>query len=408
MDNDSFDVVIVGASIAGCTAAMLYARRGLRVVLLEAHRDPAHYKRTCTHFIQSSATPTIRRLRLAPAIEAAGGGPNLMHIWTRWGWIRPLREPGSEHGYNVRREILDPLLRASAAAEPGVTLLLGHTVVELLTNGARVTGVVTRSEEGRRAFTGRLVVGADGRHSRVAQLARVPVTERPHGRFLYFAAFENVSLSVPVASQMWMLDPDVVYAFPNHGVTVLSVMPTKDKLAVFRTDVEKSFRRALSRVPDGPDLSRARQVTDLSGVLSYSCVSRRPTAPGLALVGDAALVSDYLWGTGCGFAFRSAEWLVTATVEPLMAGSADLGPALGRYRRQHRTALVGHQMLMSDFAGGRPFNAAERLVLSAAAVDPVSARRLQRFSERDIGPLRFFSPPALARCLVSTRRARAT
>ena len=55
MRGDRFDVVVVGASLAGCTAATLYARQGLSVALVESHRDPAHYKRACTHFIQSTA-----------------------------------------------------------------------------------------------------------------------------------------------------------------------------------------------------------------------------------------------------------------------------------------------------------------------------------------------------------------
>ena len=62
MRREQFDVVVVGASLAGCTAATLFARQGLSVALLEAHRDPEHYKRACTHFIQSTAWPVITRL----------------------------------------------------------------------------------------------------------------------------------------------------------------------------------------------------------------------------------------------------------------------------------------------------------------------------------------------------------
>ena len=53
-----FDVAVVGASIAGCTAARLYAQRGARVALVEQRPDPDAYKTVCTHYIQSSATPT--------------------------------------------------------------------------------------------------------------------------------------------------------------------------------------------------------------------------------------------------------------------------------------------------------------------------------------------------------------
>ncbi len=51
------DVLVVGGSLAGCAAAVLFARQGLRVTVLEQHRDPAFYKRACTHFVQASAVP---------------------------------------------------------------------------------------------------------------------------------------------------------------------------------------------------------------------------------------------------------------------------------------------------------------------------------------------------------------
>ena len=68
----AFDVVIAGASIAGCTAARLFALAGARVALVERRPDPAAYKVICTHQIQSSAVPTIERLGLAPLLEQAG------------------------------------------------------------------------------------------------------------------------------------------------------------------------------------------------------------------------------------------------------------------------------------------------------------------------------------------------
>ncbi|MGH2689798.1 MAG: FAD-dependent oxidoreductase, partial [Actinomycetota bacterium] len=81
-----YDVVIVGASIAGCTAATLYGRSGVRVALLERASDPAHFKSLCTHIIQPCAEPVIRRLGLDERIAAAGGIRPPGALWTRWGW----------------------------------------------------------------------------------------------------------------------------------------------------------------------------------------------------------------------------------------------------------------------------------------------------------------------------------
>ncbi|MFP5345515.1 MAG: NAD(P)/FAD-dependent oxidoreductase [Actinomycetes bacterium] len=398
MADGSFDVVVVGASLAGCTAATLFARAGLRVALLEAHRDPAHYKRACTHFVQASAVPTLRELGWEEAIAAAGGLPNRIETWTRWGWLRPDPRPGA-FGYNIRRSRLDPLVRALTAEEPGVTLLLGHTVSNLLVDGGRVGGVVARSFQGERTFRARLVVGADGRHSRVGRAAGLPFRERPHGRFVYFAEFEGVELRSAGASRMWLLEPDVAYAFPNDGVTVLSVMPAAASLPEFRRAPEAGLLETLRGLPDGPDLAGARRVSPLTGVLHYSCTRRRAAAPGVALAGDAAMTSDYLWGVGCGFAFQSARWLVEATAGAF-GSDGDVDAALRRYRRVHGRTLAGHHALTTSFASGRPLNAVERMLFSAAVTDPVTAERLRRYAERWVGPSHLLGPAALARAAV--------
>jgi menaquinone-9 beta-reductase len=113
MTGKPYDVAVVGASIAGCTAATLLAREGASVALIERHSDPNAYKALCTHFIQPGAVPTMKRLGLIPLIEAAGAVPNEIDVWTRWGWIR--NPEGVPYGYNIRRQTLDPMLRRLAA-----------------------------------------------------------------------------------------------------------------------------------------------------------------------------------------------------------------------------------------------------------------------------------------------------
>ena len=131
MAEPDFDAVVVGASVAGCTAARLFAQRGARVALVEQRPDIDAYKTVCTHFIQPSATPTIERLGLASLIEEQGAVRNSIDLWTPYGgWIR--HRGDAPYGYNVTRQVLDPLLRRMTAATPGVELLSGHTATELL------------------------------------------------------------------------------------------------------------------------------------------------------------------------------------------------------------------------------------------------------------------------------------
>src|SRR3954471_4063071 len=126
-----YDVAIVGASIAGCTAARLFALAGARVALIERRPAADAYKVVCTHAIQPSATPTIERLGLAPLLEARGAIRTGARFWTPdSGWIKvPDDMP---RAWGVTRKTLDPLVRELGAETPGVELMLGHTVTGLM------------------------------------------------------------------------------------------------------------------------------------------------------------------------------------------------------------------------------------------------------------------------------------
>jgi flavin-dependent dehydrogenase len=115
-------------------------------------------------------------------------------------------------------------------------------------------------------------------------------------------------------------------------------------------------------------------------------VANVPTAPGLALVGDAALAIDPLWGVGCGWALQSAEWL-TDCVSGALVGSEPLPSALKRNRRRHARALRGHALMIYDYAGGRKFSPVERLLFSTATYDRRLAAVMEAFGSRNIGPL---------------------
>ena len=398
MSHNGYDVAVVGASIAGCTAATLFARQGASVALLERHSDPDSYKALCTHFIQPSAVPTIERLGLAPLIEEAGGIRNGLLMCTRWGWIGG---PGDvPYGYNIRRQTLDPMLRRLATHTPGVEYMPGQSARSLVEEGGRIAGVEVRDRAGHsRNILARMVVAADGRNSRIAKIAGGPAETAPNNRIAYFAHYRGLPLASGFKSQMWMLEPDVAYTFPNDGgVTLAACMPSKDKLPEFKEDLEGAFEGFFEGLPRGPRLSKAERVSKVMGYVDYGLVSRPAARPGLAFVGDAALNSDPLWGVGCGWAFQSAEWLVDETADALL-GDGDLDRALERYRKKHRAKLGGHHSLISDFATGRPYNAIERLMFSAAVRDERTARHFHAFGSRLIGVRQFLAPRAVGRAL---------
>lgn len=386
MVRSEHDAVVVGGSLAGCAAAIMLGRAGANVALVEKRPDPAAFKRTCSHFIQASAVPTLERLGLLEPMLAAGAVRSTTRAWTRWGWIEA--PPGKRReAVNLRRELLDPLVREVAAATPGVELMLGQTAHELLREDGAVRGVLVKDAQGgETALRGQLVVGADGRDSHIAELARVKTKTSPHGRFAYGAYFEGPPPAPGGASTIWMLDPQWAAAFPTDGGLVFyAAMPTKERLPEFKRDPERALVSFVADIPAAPPILDSRKVGAVTGKIEMPNKVRAPIAPGLALVGDAALAVDPLFGVGCGWALQSAEWLATA-VNPALRGEEPLSDGLARYRQRHRDELRGHALQINEQATGRRQNAGERLLFAAAARDPKVAERFDAFATRSIQP----------------------
>ena len=399
-----YDVVVAGASIAGCTAARLFALAGARVALVERRPDPAAYKVACTHQIQSSAVPTIERLGLAPALERAGAVRSKAAAWTPYGgWLRfPVDAP---RGYGITRRSLDPIVRELAVETLGVDYLPGRTVVGLRGAAGRVAGVeIEGPDHKRRTLGATLTVAADGSASTIARLARVPARVRSHNRFVYFAYWRGVR-SPNREARVWLLDPDAAAVFPNEDeIAVVAVVPHKARLPEFRADPEAAYGRMVGELPDGPEIAAAERVSKLVGKLDMPNKMRPASRPGVAFVGDAALATDPLFGVGCGWAFQSAEWLVEETRSALL-DSGGLDAALDRYRRAFRRRLGPHHMQIADYSTARPMRRNERIAFRAAANDPVVAAAIEEFATRRATVLRLLDPRLGPRVLRSGLRS---
>ena len=373
--NKQFDVIIVGASVAGSTAAIFYAEAGLQVALIERSRNIEAYKKVCTHYLQAQAYPIIKRLGLTEAIEAAGGVPNGGYAWTQYGWIGDGVNP-RHHGYNIRRELLDPMLRRKAAETPDVELMLGTSISEVLQENGRIVGIKTQTHD-RQEITLRanLVVGADGRYSATAKLANITTQQYDNNRFIYFTYYRNLPLTKD-SSQFWMLGDTVAYAMPNdNGLTMLAVMMPKQKLDTFKANLEENFEQFFVNLPNGIDPRHGERTEKILGMLDIPLVSRQTAVPGLALLGDAALASDPVWGNGMSWAFQSADWLVRATRKSLQNKDiAELDNSLQKYAQKHQDRLGERFIRDVDFARNRSFNWLEKLFYAAAVREPKMAQ----------------------------------
>lgn len=395
-----YDVVICGAGLAGSAAAIRLGRAGLRVALVERSPDPRHFKRACTHTIAAGKVPILDELGLTEDLDAIKAPRHSWELYTRLGWIRDDFEGHRYPSLNctVRREMLDPLMRRHAVRSGDVELLQGWQVEDVLRSGRRVTGVVARNRSGKQAeLRARLVVGADGRDSRVAKAAGLPEHRRRHERFGIWGYFENVELASHPRSQFYFLDPDCAYLMQTDSdLAILVAVAHKRHLPEYRRDPDGFYWRFVSRLPNPPRLDDAKQVGNLVARLDMTNIRRPATTPGLALIGDAACSLDPVWGWGCGWALSSSTLLADTLIPALKAG-ADLERALLRYRVRHFRAFAGPYQLAADYSRGRRFNMVERMLFAAAARDSATARHLHAYVTSSIGPRGLLAPRALAR-----------
>ena len=398
----AFDVVVVGASISGCTAARLFALGGARVALVERRPDPGAYKVACTHSILSSAVPAMERVGVAALLDARGALRTHPEVWTPYSGLISF-PTDAPHGYGVTRATLDPMLRELAANTPGVELLPAAAASGLIREQGRIAGVEMVTRDGHESsLRAHLVVGADGRHSTVARLAQMRGRVRPNNRFFYFAYWRGVR---PVTSRprLWLFDPEAAAMFPNEDdLTVLVAGFHRRHLADVRADPESAYQRLVSGLPEGPDMTGAERVSKLIGALDVPNVWRPAAQAGVALVGDAAFSADPLFGVGCGWAFQSAEWLVDHTAGAVADGTG-LDAALARYSRAFRRRLRPHYWQIADFASGRRLRLNERIGMRAAAANPDYARAVEEVTSRRRSPLYLFGP-RLMRMMVRSLR----
>jgi len=184
-----WDVVVVGARVAGAATALLLARSGLRVLCLERARPGSDT--VSTHALMRAGVLQLRRWGLLDAVVATGTPAirrTVFHYGTESVPVTPRPAFGVDALRAPRRTVLDSLL-ADAAAGAGATVRFGTAVTALCRDaGGRVTGVVTRDRRGRvRTERAGVVIGADGRDSLVAGAvgAEVLVAGRASSAFVY-------------------------------------------------------------------------------------------------------------------------------------------------------------------------------------------------------------------------------
>jgi flavin-dependent dehydrogenase len=312
------DVIVVGARCAGAATAMLLARAGVDVLLVDKARFPSDTPRG--HFVRGHGVRRLARWGLLDVLDA----PPITTMRTDLGdgvlEGTRIEDDGVPVAIGPRRTSLDAaLVRAAAAA--GAEVRERFAVEALVHDGDRVTGVRGRSLPGGPVVEERagLVVGADGRSSIVARLAGAEAeVDRPTATvwwWSYFGGVDEPGIDIRVA------DRRAVFAFPTDGGlhAVFAAYPLEE-LAERRRDPEGAIRAAAAPVAALGALAEAPREDRIFGATQLPNFVRRAHGPGWALAGDAACHKDPMLALGLRDALRDAEWLSEAVLSGDWAG----------------------------------------------------------------------------------------
>jgi 2-polyprenyl-6-methoxyphenol hydroxylase-like FAD-dependent oxidoreductase len=324
-----YDAIIVGARCAGSPTAMLLARKGHRILLVDKATFPSDTM--STHILWPHGAALMDRWGLLDRLAATGCPPVALRLTFDVG---PFALKGGvvdtnlgRGGFCPRRTVLDKLL-VDAAAEAGAEVREGFTVETLLWDGDRVVGIKGHSRTGGSVDErARIVVGADGIHSLVAKSVQAPEYDAKPALttnyYTYYSGFEADDI------EMYVRDAHAVGCFPTHdGLTLVAALWPCSRFHAVRSDIEHHFRASLESTPTvARRLVGACREEKWFGSAGLPNYVRQPFGPGWALVGDAAYNRDPITAQGISDAFKDAESLATA-LEDGWSGRRQLVEAL--------------------------------------------------------------------------------
>jgi flavin-dependent dehydrogenase len=330
------DVVVVGARCAGAATAMLLARAGHDVLVVDRAQFPSDT--ISTHSIARPGVVQLGRWGLLQCIVDSGAPRcRRVDLYSPSGGVtRRIKERyGTDFLVNPRRVVLDAFLQ-EAAVEAGARVLAECSAEGLLKDGrGRVVGLQVRNPDRHVEVRARHVVGADGLGSRVARWAGAPFSDvrATTGATLYTYVPGDWS-----ALEYHVADGGFAGVFPTHGGEACVWVCSPQATAKWHRRLHPADRGLLSLLSQvAPSLAdRVRDAGRRSptrGMLSMPNHRRVPSGSGWALVGDASIHRDAITGFGISDAFRDAE-LLAAALDTALRSPADEVVALRDYERE--------------------------------------------------------------------------
>lgn len=401
-----YDAIVVGARCAGAPTAMLLAAKGYRVLVVDRASFPSDT--VSTHVVHAPGVAALRRWGLLDRIVGSGC-PAITRYSFDFGPFTiagtPLPHEGGSAAYAPRRTVLDKVL-VDAAAAAGAEVREGFTVEDVVVEDGAVVGLRGRGERGRTVFErARVVIGADGRNSRVAKAVQ---PEQYHDKPMLLWGYYSYWNDLPVdgfetwtrANRGWAAAPT------NDGLTLVVVGWPAAEATAYKADVEGNFYRTLDLAPEfGARVRAATRVERFSGG-GVPNFFRRPFGPGWALVGDAGYIRDPITAQGITDAFRDAEACAGA-LDDMFAGRRTFDDAMSAYQRVRDSRVLPIYDFTVQLASMEPPPPEMQQLLGAIARSQAAMDGFASVVAGTLSPVEFFAPANVGRIMAAAAPAAA-
>ena len=390
-----YDAIVVGARCAGSPTAMLLARKGHRVLVVDRATFPSDT--VSTHHIHPPGVDALERWELLDRVVATGCPPVDTYAFD-FGPFTLTGNPGT--AYAPRRTVLDELL-VEAASDAGAEVRQGFTVEGLVVEDGRVVGI-RGHEKGGATVTERaaVIVGADGRYSLVADAVDA---DEYHQKPKLLASYYSYWSGVPMHGRFgnWIRPYRGFAAWPtNDDLTLVIVGWPYREFESNRGDVEGNFLATLDLAPEFAELVRSGKREERFVGAAVRGYFRKPHGPGWVLVGDAGYNTDFITAQGISDAFHDAELCATA-LDQALSGARSFDDALGEYQSARDEHVLPMYELTAEFASLEPAPPELQQVLGAAHGNQQAMDDFARVVAGMTSPAAFFSDENVGRILAS-------
>lgn len=328
-----FDVIIIGARVAGSVLATLLGQHGHRILILDKATFPSDT--LSTHFFRAPAFKIFERMGVFDQILLTT--PKLINSFSDFDGQISNQPIEDSDNYNyclcVRRITLDDILIKRLQREATVELHQGATLDELIWEEERVVGVRWHEKDHHFEAKTRVVIGADGFYSQVAKQVK-PIVEHsePVNRAMYYAYFQNLQSQEGPAAEFHLRGNHLAYVFPtDNSLTLIAMSLPIAEFDDFRKDPLRRLMTELEALPTlASRLHSAELFGSIKGAGNIPGYMRIPYGQGWALAGDAETIQDPFSGQGIDHASTHAA-LLADYLHIWLSGETEWEQAMKQY-----------------------------------------------------------------------------